>query len=90
ELGYRLRTAAWGRGYATEGSRALLAHAFDTVGLDRVWAETMAVNRGSRGVLEKLGLEHTRTYIGQFDDPLPGTDRGEVVYEISRARYHEV
>jgi len=90
ELGYRLRRAAWGQGYATEGSRALLAHAFGTVGLERVWAETMAVNARSRHVMSKLGLEHIRTYVGEFDDPLPGTDEGEVVYEISRARYQEV
>ncbi len=90
ELGYRLRADAWGRGFATEGSRALLAHAFNTVGLERVWAETMAVNAGSRRVMSKLGLEHVRTYVGEFDDPLSGTDHGEVVYEISRARYQEV
>lgn len=42
ELGYRLRREAWGRGYATEGSQALIRRAFaelevvsreDTVGL---------------------------------------------------------
>src|SRR5947209_2713450 len=28
ELGYRLRRAAWGKGYATEGARALIARGF--------------------------------------------------------------
>jgi RimJ/RimL family protein N-acetyltransferase len=28
ELGYRLRRSAWGKGYATEGSRALIRMAF--------------------------------------------------------------
>lgn len=90
ELGYRLRRDAWGRGYATEGARALLSHGFDTVGLERVWAETMAVNAGSRAVLEKVGLRHVRTRIEQWDDPLPGADLGEVDYELDRATYQEV
>lgn len=85
ELGYRLRRDAWGRGYATEGSRELLRHAFETVGLTRVWAETMAVNAGSRNVMAKLGLRHVATEVREWDDPLPGWDQGEVTYEITRA-----
>src|SRR5262245_60506667 len=42
ELGYRLRAATWGRGYATEGSRALVERAFRELGAARVNAETMA------------------------------------------------
>ncbi|WP_222847603.1 GNAT family N-acetyltransferase [Nocardioides dongxiaopingii] len=93
ELGYRLRRDAWGRGYATEGARALLAHAFDTVGLASVWAETMAVNAGSRGVLEKLGLTHVGTEVRRWADPLPGWEQGEVRYEVraeDRRANHDV
>ena len=82
ELGYRLRRSAWGRGLATEGSRALVRHAFDTVGVRRVWAETMAVNERSRRVMEKAGLRYVRTFHLQFDDPIPGTEHGEVEYEL--------
>lgn len=84
ELGYRLRRAAWGHGYATEGSRRLLRHAFETVGLARIWADTMAVNTGSRHVLEKLDMRLTRTYVGRWEHPLPGWEQGEVVYGLSR------
>ena len=87
ELGYRLRRDCWGRGLATEGSRALLDHAFATVGLPRVWAETMAVNTGSRGVLAKLGLRHVRTEVRDWPYPLPGAELGEVIYEITRAEW---
>ncbi|GAA2193144.1 GNAT family N-acetyltransferase [Micromonospora lupini] len=82
ELGYRLRRSTWGRGLATEGSRALVRYAFDTVGVRRVWAETMAVNERSRRVLVKAGLRHVRTFHLQFDDPIPGTEHGEVEYEL--------
>jgi RimJ/RimL family protein N-acetyltransferase len=84
ELGYRLRRAVWGRGLATEGARALVAYALDEVGLDRVWAQTMAVNTASRRVLEKAGLRHVRTFHVRFDDPIPGTELGEVEYERRR------
>ncbi|MEU4336369.1 GNAT family N-acetyltransferase [Micromonospora lupini] len=82
ELGYRLRRSTWGRGLATEGSRALVRYAFDTVGVRRVWAQTMAVNERSRRVLVKAGLRHVRTFHLQFDDPIPGTEHGEVEYEL--------
>ena len=59
EIGYRLIKSAWGKGYGTEGVRALLDFAFNSLGLDRVSAETMAVNHASRRVLEKAGFRHT-------------------------------
>jgi RimJ/RimL family protein N-acetyltransferase len=84
ELGYRLRKAAWGKGYATEGSRALIDKAFTELGARRVYAETMAVNTKSRRVMEKSGLRYVRTFHLEFDDPIPGTEHGEVEYEIRR------
>ncbi|MCP2257634.1 Protein N-acetyltransferase, RimJ/RimL family [Streptoalloteichus tenebrarius] len=85
ELGYRLKASVWGRGYATEGSRALVRTAFTELGAQRVWAQTMAVNHASRRVMEKAGLRYVRTFHLHFDDPLPGTEHGEVEYELRRA-----
>ncbi|QUQ63271.1 GNAT family N-acetyltransferase [Kutzneria sp. CA-103260] len=82
ELGYRIRRDKWGRGYATEGAKALLDKAF-AEGRERVTAQTMAVNTGSRRVLEKLGLRHVRTFHVDWENPLPGSEHGEVEYEIS-------
>ncbi|MET7960707.1 GNAT family N-acetyltransferase [Micromonospora zamorensis] len=82
ELGYRLRRSTWGRGLATEGSRALVRYAFDAVGVQRVWAETMTVNERSRRVMAKAGLRYLRTFHLQWDDPIPGTEHGEVEYEL--------
>ena len=56
ELGYRLRRVVWGRGLATEGSRALLAHAFERLGEAKVIATTMVHNIASRRVMEKVGM----------------------------------
>lgn len=83
EAGWRLVRRHWSQGYATEGASALLAHGFTTVGLDTVWAETMAVNLPSRRVMAKLGMRHVRTEHRSWDDRLPGAEQGEVVYEIT-------
>lgn len=85
ELGYRLRTAAWGRGLATEGARALVGYAFADLGLRRVWGQTMAVNIGSRGVMENAGLRYVRTFEPDWDEPIEGAEHGEVEYELLRA-----
>ncbi|MBD3782962.1 MAG: GNAT family N-acetyltransferase [Micrococcales bacterium] len=87
DLGYRLFRRQWGRGYATEASRALLDHAFGTVGQRLVIAQTMAVNAGSRAVMERLGMRYVRTFHGDVDEPLPGAEEGEVEYAVTRAEW---
>jgi len=84
DLGYRLLRRYWRQGLASEASRVLLRYAFDSVGLSRVIAQTMAVNAGSRGVMEAVGMRHVRTYFPHWDSPLPGSDLGEVEYEMTR------
>ncbi|GAA2788978.1 GNAT family N-acetyltransferase [Saccharopolyspora taberi] len=85
ELGYRLHRSAWGRGYATEGSLALLRKAFDELGAHRVYAHTMVVNHASRRVMEKIGLHHVRTFDGDFPEPIEGSEHGEVEYAMDLA-----
>lgn len=87
ELGYRLRRSAWGKGYATEGSRALIRMAFTELGAHRVCAGTMAVNTRSRRVMERSGLHYVRTYHLTWEDPLPGTEHGEVEYAVTREQW---
>lgn len=55
-LTYILTEAAWGHGYATEGARALVQWAYDTLELNRVQAEADTRNAASGRVLEKLGF----------------------------------
>jgi len=86
EIGWRLPRHAWGQGYAVEGGRAMVEHAFTTLGLERVWAETMAVNARSRRVMDRLGMTHVRTEVRTWDDPIPGWEQGEVVYELTSSR----
>jgi RimJ/RimL family protein N-acetyltransferase len=74
-LGYRLRRSAWGRGFATEGARALVRLAFTSLGADEVVATTMAVNTASRRVMEKAGLRYLRTVHVDWPEPLDGNSR---------------
>jgi RimJ/RimL family protein N-acetyltransferase len=51
-----LRPEAWGRGYATEGARIVVRHAFDELELDRLIGVTHPDNVASQRVLMKAGL----------------------------------
>ena len=84
ELGYRLLPRFWRQGLASEGSRALIDYGFTELGLERIIAETMAVNEASRATMAAVGLRYVRTFHLEFDDPLPGSEHGEVEYALTR------
>lgn len=59
ELGYWLTPSAWGRGYATEAGRAVVAMARHALPLHRIGAWHFADNPASGAVLRKLGFRPT-------------------------------
>jgi len=86
ELGYRLLRAVWGRGLATEGGRALVAHGFLRVGADKISARTLAANLGSRAVMRKCGLAYECDFVYP-EDVLAGRaedERAAVKYSLTR------
>lgn len=88
ELGYRLMRRHWRRRYATEGSRELIRYGFTDLGLTRVFAQTMAVNTASRATMAAAGLTYVHAFISAEPyDPIPGSDQGEIEYEITRDAY---
>ena len=60
---------------------------FSEFGVERVNAETMAVNVGSRRVMEKAGLRYVRTFDAEWPVPIPGDEEGDVEYAITRAEW---
>jgi RimJ/RimL family protein N-acetyltransferase len=82
EIGYRLRRAAWGKGYATEAARAVLWHAFAVLEAPCVVAVVASANTASVRVLEKAGL---RALQGLFR--LPGTELPFVKFALTKAEY---
>lgn len=89
ELGYRLRKSAWGKGYGTEGSRALIRKGFTEYGVQRVVASTATVNTASRRVMEKAGMTYVRTFHQEWPDPMEGAEEGDVEYALTRAEWEQ-
>ncbi|MGV9878435.1 GNAT family N-acetyltransferase [Streptomyces sp. NPDC003006] len=56
-MGFALRPSAWGIGYGTETVRAVLALAFNTLGLHRVWAARAPLNSASHKTLLRAGMQ---------------------------------
>jgi RimJ/RimL family protein N-acetyltransferase len=87
DLGYRLLRRHWGKGLASEGARELVRYGFEEVGLDRIIAQTLAVNAASRAVMERVGLSYVRTFPGSVTVPVAGVEEGEVEYEITTEQW---
>jgi RimJ/RimL family protein N-acetyltransferase len=89
ELGYRLLRSVWGKGYATEGSQALIDKGFAELGVQRVVAFTMVVHVASRRVMEKAGLRFVRTFHQPWPDYIEGEEKGDVEYALLRSEWEE-
>ena len=89
ELGYRLLRRHWRQGYAKEGSQELIRYGFEELKLNRIFAQTMAVNTPSRATMTSAGLTFARAFTSaaEYDDPIEGAEQGEVEYEITRSHW---
>jgi RimJ/RimL family protein N-acetyltransferase len=83
EIGYRIHPAYWNRGLVTEAAAAVLAFAFEVVGLDRVVAIYEPDNVGSGRVMEKIGMRFWK------DTALPGDGMALRVYDVTRQQWAE-
>jgi RimJ/RimL family protein N-acetyltransferase len=70
EIGWWIDPAAWGRGYATEGGRAVVDEAFTRVGAPSVVARIQPANTASARVAAALGLTPERDTTGRFGEPV--------------------
>jgi [ribosomal protein S5]-alanine N-acetyltransferase len=61
EVGFLFAKRHWGNGYAQEAMGAVIAHAFGSMSLARLWARFHAGNEASRRLLEKLGFTYEGT-----------------------------
>lgn len=84
EMGYWIGKPYWNQGYCTEAAAAMLVYAFETLQLERVFANYFADNPASGRVMSKLGMTHEGTFRhhrckwGEFHDLVVcGMLRGE-------------
>ncbi len=73
ELGYWIGVEHWGKGYATEASRALVEFGFASLGLDRIHACHFGTNPASGRVLLNAGLGYEGTaakHLIKWGEPL--------------------
>jgi RimJ/RimL family protein N-acetyltransferase len=61
EIGFLFARRHWGKGYAREAMEAVIAHGFDDLGLERLWARFHEGNEASRRLLERLGFAYEGT-----------------------------
>jgi ribosomal-protein-alanine N-acetyltransferase len=83
-LGYAIGRAWWGRGIATEATRAAVRWAIEKFGLIRIWASTDARHVRSRRVMEKLSMRLEAVRVGGHIGR-DGEIVDQVVYGLNRA-----
>ena len=84
EVFYSLARAKWGRGYATEAAKAMVAFGFNEMKLRRIYGFIHPDNIASRRVLEKSGLVEIGTL-----DQIAKDHRyhGNPLFEITRSMF---
>ncbi len=60
DLGYRFMQKYWGKGYATEASKACMDYGFHVLNLDRIIGNAMNENIASINVLKKMGMTYLK------------------------------
>ena len=78
ELGYWIGEPYWGRGLIPEAAHEMLRHAFEDLGMKRVWCAYYDGNEKSKRVQEKLGFRHQWTTERVFVPQMNETRKGHV------------
>lgn len=85
-IGYAFARSVWGRGYATEAVAALVAFAFDSLGMRRLEADVDPRNDRSIRVLERLGFRREGVQRERY--VLAGEVQDAVLYGLLRSERH--
>lgn len=86
EIGWRLGTNAWGKGYASEAAAEAFRFGFEELSLPEIAAYTAVDNMRSKAVMERFGMR----FGYDFDHPLLPPDSPVLkhcVYFLSRSSW---
>lgn len=89
EIGWRLASDYWGRGYATEAAEACLDLAFDQLGLNQVFSFASVGNLKSRAVMQRLNMLDTKSNFDHPMIPAKHSLREHVLYMINKRSWYE-
>lgn len=84
DIGYWIGPEYWNRGYATEATKAVIAYAFEVLGLPRVQATCFVENEASARVLRKAGMSLEGYLHDGFRDR-DGNPRDGELYSVTRS-----
>ena len=90
EIGWRLACEYWGKGYATEAARSVLKVGFDRLNLPEIVSFTTTINRRSRAVMERLGMNLDAE---TFEHPIVPAGHilcEHVLYRLSREEWRSL
>lgn len=68
DIGYRFYKRHWGKGYATESAKAIMADGFARIGMKQIVGRARVENTASINVFDKLGMEFVKNYVEDGDD----------------------
>lgn len=87
EIGWRLKRASWGQGYATEGANECLRVGFERVGLNEIVSFTALKNLPSIAVMERIGMSNSSA---DFEHPALAAGHPlslHCLYKLSRTQW---
>lgn len=87
EVGWRLKKSAWGHGFATEGARECLRHAFVTLNLPEIVSFTALLNTPSIAVMRRIGMRNANTDFEHPAVPEGNALRPHCLYRLSRTEW---
>ncbi|MDP3468353.1 MAG: GNAT family N-acetyltransferase [Daejeonella sp.] len=84
DIGWRLSSEEWNKGYATEGARRCLEYANEILKLEKIVSMAPKINVKSESVMKKIGMKK----VLEFEHPLLINDerlRDCVLYQITKS-----
>lgn len=62
DIGWRLKKAAWGNGFATEGAKRCLSFAKEKLKMTKIYAVAPKINEASIAVMRKIGMNSVKEF----------------------------
>lgn len=89
EVGWRLKRAAWGQGYATEGAAACLRVGFEQLDLNEIVSFTAIRNLPSVAVMQRIGMFNANADFEHPAVPEGHPLRLHCLYKLSKAQWRQ-